>query len=677
MDIYGQIKRKEPIAKGWSGDQKYCVTSEDGTKYLLRISPLEQYERKKNEFERMQCAAALGIPMCLPVEFGTCKEGIYSLQSWIDGADAEKIVPTLSDTEQYVYGLEAGRILRQIHSVPAPKPQEDWEIRFNRKLDRKIKTYEACPIKYESGQAFIDYINTNRNLLKDRPQCYQHGDYHIGNMMIDRNGKLQIIDFDRSDVGDPWEEFNRIVWCAQKTPLFASGLVNGYFNGEVPLKFWQLLALYISSNTLSSAAWAIPFGQREIDTMLKQAKDVLLWYDNMRTLVPTWYFKGYYLQSVDGIPYKLKASFDFSFLSKYGRVFKVLDDQDSGNICFGLEKDGARYFVKFAGAPTEQYDGNPKDAILRLKAAVPVYQTLRHPNLIEFIKAEDIQNGFACVFKWADGECMGRMYPASRQRFMAMRTDTKLNVFRDILSFFEYIAVSGYVAIDFYDGSIMYDFKNGRTTICDIDFFRKQPCINDMGRMWGSSRFMSPEEFEHGATLDEITNVYTIGALAFALFSDYSRTREAWTLRDELYQIAFKAVSDDRNKRQQSIRQFIEEWEANMGGSGQAPTCFCGHDCSRCLTYLATVNNSDELRRQSQQFYKDTFGHDIPLTEIHCLGGRSDDIFYLCRDCPRRKCAKEKRLSACSDCAEYPCKPLAEYQARWVNKCNQMGGTNR
>lgn len=603
MDIYGQIKRKEPIAKGWSGDQKYCVTAEDGTKYLLRISPLEQYERKKNEFERMQCAAALGIPMCLPVEFGTCKEGIYSLQSWIDGADAEKIVPTLSDTEQYVYGLEAGRILRQIHSVPVPKPQEDWEIRFNRKLDRKIKTYEACPIKYESGQAFIDYINTNRNLLKDRPQCYQHGDYHIGNMMIDRNGKLQIIDFDRSDVGDPWEEFNRIVWCAQKTPLFASGLVNGYFNGEVPLKFWQLFALYISSNTLSSAAWAIPFGQREIDTMLKQAKDVLLWYDNMRTLVPTWYFKGYYLQSVDGIPYKLKASFDFSFLSKYGRVFKVLDRQDSGNICFGLEKDGARYFVKFAGAPTEQYDGNPKDAISRLKAAVPVYQTLRHPNLIEFITAEDIQNGFACVFKWADGECMGRM--------------------------------------------------------------------------WGSSRFMSPEEFEHGATLDEITNVYTIGALAFALFSDYSRTREAWTLRDELYQIAFKAVSDDRNKRQQSIRQFIEEWEANMGGSGQAPTCFCGHDCSRCLTYLATVNNSDELRRQSQQFYKDTFGHDIPLAEIHCLGGRSDDIFYLCRDCPWRKCAKEKRLSACSDCSEYPCKPLAEYQARWVNKCNQMGGTNR
>ena len=102
---------------------------------------------------------------------------------------------------------------------------------------------------YENGQAFIDYINDNRHLLKGRPQTYQHGDYHIGNMMIGRDGKLYIIDFNRNDYGDPWEEFNRIVWGAQKSPLFASGMVNGYFDHDVPMEFWKLLALYISSNT--------------------------------------------------------------------------------------------------------------------------------------------------------------------------------------------------------------------------------------------------------------------------------------------------------------------------------------------------------------------------------------------------------------------------------------------
>lgn len=555
---------KEPINKGWSCDRKYCATTSDGTKYLLRITPKEKSASRADMFRMQQEVAALDVPMCKPVEFGACEDGVYTVQTWIDGDDAESVIPFLADTEQYIYGLEAGRILRKIHSIPAPGTQEDWESRFNRKMDNKIQKYMECPIHYENGQAFIDYIRENRHLLKGRPQVFQHGDYHIGNMMIDRDGKLQIIDFDRYDFGDPWEEFNRIVWCAQKSPLFASGMVNGYFDGDVPLEFWKLLALYIASNTLSSVYWAIPFGQDEVNTMLNQAKDILNWYDNMRDPVPSWYFKGYYLQSIDGVPFKLKSAFDFGFLKEYGTVFKVFDDQDSGNICFGTEKDGRRYFVKFAGAPAERYGGDPADAVARLKATLPVYRDLQHRNLIEFLEAKDLGGGFAMVFRWAAGDCMGVMYPAQHRRFMKLPARDRLCVFSDILDFFEYIASQNYVAIDFYDGSILYDFENGKTTICDIDFFRRQPCINDMGRMWGSSRFQSPEEYQLGASIDEITNVYTLGATAFALFGDGDRTREKWQLDSRLFDIAAKAVSEERTERQQSIRQIKEEWEAAL-----------------------------------------------------------------------------------------------------------------
>lgn len=151
-------------------------------------------------------------------------------------------------------------------------------------------------------------------------------------------------------------------------------------------------------------------------------------------------------------------------------MLKVYDDQDSGNICFGTEKDGQRYFIKFAGAPTERYNGNPADAIARLKATLPVYSELQHENLIEYV-------------------------------------------------------------------------------------------IFDMGRMWGSSLFQSPEEYEVGAVIDEITNVYTVGATAFALFGEYNRNRDRWQLSDQLFEVAAKAVSADRNGRQQSIRQLREEWE--------------------------------------------------------------------------------------------------------------------
>ncbi len=280
---------KELINKGWSSDKKYCVTDENGKKYLLRISDISQLETKKSEFEMMKKVAEKGVPMCLPLEFGISDEGVFSVQSFIDGEDAEQVMASLSEKEQYSYGVEAGKCLRLIHQIPAPENVEDWEIRFNRKIDVKIRKYTECPLKYENGQLFIDYITENRHFLKNRPQCYQHGDYHVGNMMIGKDKKLYIIDFNRNDYGDPWEEFNRIVWCAQCAPYFATGMVDGYFDENVPQEFWRLLALYISSNTLSSLYWAIPFGDGEIKTMTEQAKDVLSWYDNMKNPVPTWY----------------------------------------------------------------------------------------------------------------------------------------------------------------------------------------------------------------------------------------------------------------------------------------------------------------------------------------------------------------------------------------------------
>ena len=280
---------KELIQKGWSGDKKYCAIDERGNKFLLRVSPIEQYERKKSEFELMQQVAALGISMCEPLEFGTSDEGVYSVQTWIEGVDAEENIQNYTIKEQYSFGFASGQILKEIHKIPAPEGGEDWESYFNRKADRKIKMYAECPIKCDNGQAFINYINANRHLLKGRPKTYQHGYYHIGNMMIGEDKKLYVIDFNRYDFGDPWEEFNRIVWCAQAAPHFASGMVDGYFENNIPIEFWRLLALYIASNTLSSVAWAIPFGKKEIAVMLNQARDVLSWYDNMRNPVPSWY----------------------------------------------------------------------------------------------------------------------------------------------------------------------------------------------------------------------------------------------------------------------------------------------------------------------------------------------------------------------------------------------------
>lgn len=286
------IVYKEKINKGWSADNKYLIKDDNNNKYLLRISSIDQYDKKLIEFDYLKKLEKIGLSMCKPIEFGTCDDGVYIILSWIEGVDAQEYILNLSNKEQYEYGIIAGKELLKIHSLNAPSNIFDWEEKFNKKIDRKIKMYEDCPIKIDKANNLIEYINNNRHLLKNRNLVFHHGDYHIGNMMINENKELVIIDFNRADFGDPYEEFNRIVWCAQASSYFASGIVDGYFNNDVPEDFWRVLALYISSNTLSSIPWAIPFGKEEIEVMINQSKDVLRWYDDMNTYIPSWYKKN-------------------------------------------------------------------------------------------------------------------------------------------------------------------------------------------------------------------------------------------------------------------------------------------------------------------------------------------------------------------------------------------------
>jgi len=490
-----------------------------------------------------------------PLGFGLCDDGksCYSLSGWLDGEDAEKTLPLMSESEQYVIGLKAGQILRKTHTLPAPDNAESWNDWFYRKVQDRIDFYNSNPIKSEDGDVIIHYLQENRHLLNGRPQTFCHNDYTMANLIIMPDGSIGIIDFIyfNNGHGDPLWDFHPVLWDGEKNARFFTGLIKGYFNGEPPCEFFDVLIYYLAYDVLTGI-------QNDPHNSDRHKSNILFWLDSMNNPVPSWYLKDFYVQWTDSVPYKLKAPFDFTFLEKYGKVFKVFDDQDSGNICFGVADGENKYFVKFAGAPTERSRISTEEAVERIKSTVPIYRDLAHPVLTRLVNAEKIGGGFVMVFEWTDAECMGRQYPLSREKFMQMPLDTKLRVFDEILKFHAYVAKQGYVAIDFYDGCIMYDFKIDRTTLCDIEFYAKTPYNNLIGRMWGSSRFMSPEEFELGAVIDEITNVYTMGATAFAFFGDErDRSIEKWKLSKGLFDVAKKAVSDDRCKRHQSIEQLI------------------------------------------------------------------------------------------------------------------------
>ncbi|MDQ1914447.1 serine/threonine protein kinase [Paenibacillus sp. GD4] len=280
-----------------------------------------------------------------------------------------------------------------------------------------------------------------------------------------------------------------------------------------------------------------------------------------------------YTITLDEVVFQLQEHHDFKWIRELGRVIRVFDRQDSGNISFAVRKDGETLFVKYAGARGIAYTGEPHTAIRNLKSAVPLYDELSHPALVQMVDHYETGAGYVAVFSWFEGESLhphDTFPPPAKYthpespffQFRQLSVQDRLASLDTIFSFHEHVEQKGYVAVDFYDGSLMYDFARKEMKICDIDLYRKKPFINTMGRLWGSSRFMSPEEFTSGAEIDGRSNVFVMGATAFALLGgERDRSLSKWEAGRELYEVAARAVRPERSERYGSISEFKAAWD--------------------------------------------------------------------------------------------------------------------
>ena len=290
MTILDQLEKypKELISKGYSEEVKYKVIADK--KYFLKISPLSFFKKKELELKYISSLEKeVKFPKLIEVRYES--DSIHSLYEWIDGVDFREYVTELTDKELYQYGIQAGAFLQKIHSISIEEESINWHEFYLQKSMRKIDSFRKANIKFPEIETFIDYIHSHQYLLQDRPISLCHGDFHVGNMMIDLETKeLVMIDFGSLEIGDPMEEFNRMIWNAQLSEEFATGLINGYFNGKnIPDEFWKLMAYYMACDVVWSIPWAVNYGNNQLTTMLERAQLVLDWFDDFERVIPKFY----------------------------------------------------------------------------------------------------------------------------------------------------------------------------------------------------------------------------------------------------------------------------------------------------------------------------------------------------------------------------------------------------
>ncbi|RVU79485.1 aminoglycoside phosphotransferase family protein, partial [Streptococcus suis] len=274
---------------GWSTDQKYKVQLEDGRLGLLRIAERPAYEAKQLEFQLVENLFGLGLPVAEPLSFWADDLSVYTLYEWMEGQDMNDLATSLSEQTLYELGCQSGKFLRTLHALPIDQSLRDWNSFYQAKIDNKLAAYQAASHSYPNGQAMIAFVQANRHLLEGRPIAYHHGDFHTGNFLRGQDGRLKILDFDRYDIGDPWEEFNRLIFTADLSPAFARGQVDVYFDGAIPEEFWKLMALYVTVNSLGALSWAEQVDSEQIPLMKLQAQKISEWYEYFNHHLPKWY----------------------------------------------------------------------------------------------------------------------------------------------------------------------------------------------------------------------------------------------------------------------------------------------------------------------------------------------------------------------------------------------------
>jgi hypothetical protein len=93
----------------------------------------------------------------------------------------------------------------------------------------------------------------------------------------------------------------------------------------------------------------------------------------------------------------------------------------------------------------------------------------------------------------------------------------------------------------------------------------------------------------------------------------------------------------------------------------------CGLYCEACSWFISTTEDAVRLKRLAAQ-------RNWSEVESKCYGCRSGKRLPYCEKCKMSACAAERGIDFCSECEEYPCDELKEFQSAmphrielWIN----------
>lgn len=292
IPVLSNCKDVIQIKKGFSSDEKYLIYMNDrNKKLLLRTFKLEEFGSKKKEYSILEKMLEYNVTCSQPISMGQVGSRGYMITSYIEGKDAEEEIQKYSEQEQFSIGFEAGKELRKIHQFAVPNHVSSWHSRKEVKHKNYIDAYLSCGMRVKNDDKIMNFIEENVHLMKERPNVFQHDDFHVGNIIVNNKKFEGVIDFNRYDWGDPIHEFLKIgIFSREVSVPFSIGQIKGYFNNTEPDEyFWRLYSLYLAMCVFSTVIWTLKTIPDNLNDMLGKVYTFLEDHDYFSELKPKWY----------------------------------------------------------------------------------------------------------------------------------------------------------------------------------------------------------------------------------------------------------------------------------------------------------------------------------------------------------------------------------------------------
>ena len=96
----------------------------------------------------------------------------------------------------------------------------------------------------------------------------------------------------------------------------------------------------------------------------------------------------------------------------------------------------------------------------------------------------------------------------------------------------------------------------------------------------------------------------------------------------------------------------------------------CGLYCEACSWFISTKDDMERLKRLADQ-------QNWTVDESQCHGCRSGKRLPYCERCRMFACAAERGIDFCSECGDYPCDELKQFQSAMPHRIELWASLDR